>query len=46
MWCKALGEKASKDNKEADQVAFIRTFLVLQAVITNLIIILGVIRHW
>lgn len=39
LWCKALGEKATLDNKEADKVAWIRTFLILQAVITNLFII-------
>lgn len=46
LWCRALGEKASPNNKEADQIAFIRSVIVIQAVITNLVIILGVIRHW
>lgn len=39
LWCKALGEKATSNNNEADKVAWIRTFLILQAVITNLFII-------
>ena len=46
IWAKALGEKAGKDNKEADRVAFIRTVIVLCYVITNIFIIAGVIRHW
>jgi hypothetical protein len=46
MWAKALGEKASEDNKEADRVAFIRTAIVLCYVITNIFIVAGVIRHW
>lgn len=46
LWAKALGEKASPEDKEADRIAFIRTFLVLNAVITNTFIIAGVIRHW
>ena len=43
---KALGEKASTDNNEADKIAIIRTAVVLCYVITNLFIIAGVIRHW
>lgn len=46
LWAKALGEKASLDKKEADKVAWIRTFLIIQAVITNMFIIAGVVRHW
>jgi fatty acid desaturase len=29
IWAKAMGEKASKENREADKVAFIRTIIVL-----------------
>lgn len=43
---KALGEKAGKNNKEADQIAFIRLVITLQILITNFFIIGGVIRHW
>ena len=46
LWAKALGEKAFPANKDADKVAYIRTFLVLNAVITNFFIIAGIIRHW
>jgi hypothetical protein len=46
LWAKALGEKASSDNKEADKIALIRTCIVMIYLITNIIIILGVLRHW
>lgn len=41
LWCKALGEKATLNDKESDKVALIRTFLIFQSIITNLIIILN-----
>ena len=44
LWAKALGEKVGSD-KEADLVAFIRTILVLQAIICNLFIIWNIIRR-
>ena len=46
IWAKALGEKASQDNRESDKVAVIRTFILLIYVVTNLFIIAGVLRHW
>jgi hypothetical protein len=46
LWAKAIGEKASEDDREADRVAIIRTAIVLCYVITNVFIIAGVIRHW
>jgi hypothetical protein len=46
LWAKALGEKASPDDREADKVAIIRSVIVLLYIITNLFIIAGVIRHW
>ena len=46
LWAKALGEKASNDNKEADRIAIIRTVIVLCYIITNMVIVVGVIRHW
>ena len=46
LWCKALGEKATNDDREADNVAYIRTIIFLTYLITNLFIIAGVIRHW
>ena len=45
-WAKAIGEKASKDDKESDVVASIRTFIFLTYLITNCFIVAGVIRHW
>ena len=42
-WAKAIGEKASKDNKESDAVARIRTIIFLTYLITNGFIISGVI---
>jgi hypothetical protein len=44
LWAKALGEKVGS-NKEADLVAFIRTILVLQAIICNLFIVWNIIRN-
>lgn len=46
LWCKALGEKASKDDREADNIAHIRTFIFITYLITNCFIVAGVIRHW
>ncbi len=46
LWAKALGEKASENNTEADRVAIIRTLIVLSYIITNCFIIAGVVRHW
>jgi hypothetical protein len=46
LWAKSLGEKASKDNRESDTVAIIRTIIFTTYLITNSFIIAGVIRHW
>jgi hypothetical protein len=46
LWCKALGEKATSCDKEADKVAIIRTLILLTYFITNGFIIAGVLRHW
>ena len=45
-WAKALGEKASKDDRESDNIAYIRTFIFLTYLITNAFIVAGVVRHW
>ena len=45
-WAKALGEKASKCDKESDKIALIRTFIFATYLITNAFIIAGVVRHW
>lgn len=46
LWCKALGEKASDCDNEANKVAIIRTWIILWYAITNVFIIAGVIKHW
>jgi hypothetical protein len=43
---KSLGEKAGKNNREADRIALIRLFMFLSILITNCFIVAGVIRHW
>ena len=46
LWAKSIGEKATKDDKESDVVAGVRTFIFLTYLITNCFIVSGVIRHW
>jgi hypothetical protein len=46
LWAKALGEKASHHNHEADKVAAIRTVIFISYLLTNMFIVSGVIRHW
>lgn len=46
LWAKALGEKATPNDREVDKVALVRTLIVAFYIITNLFIIAGVIRHW
>lgn len=45
-WAKALGEKASKCDRESDHIAVIRSVIFGTYLITNCFIIAGVIRHW
>ena len=45
-WAKALGEKASKCDKESDHIAYIRTLIFVTYFVTNCFIVAGVIRHW
>lgn len=45
-WAKALGQKASKKDHEADKVAIIRTLIFTTYLVTNAFIVAGVIRHW
>lgn len=42
LWAKALGSKASENDKEADRIAWIRTIIVLFALITEIHIIANV----
>ena len=46
LWAKALGEKASKDDRESDHIAHIRTLIFVTYLVTNVFIVAGVIRHW
>ena len=46
LWAKALGEKASPNDKESDNVAIIRTFIFLTYLITNVAIVANAVRHW
>jgi hypothetical protein len=46
LWAKALGQKASKHNKEADSIAIIRSLIFITYFVTNMFIVSGVIRHW
>ena len=43
---KALGEKASDCDKEADKVAIIRLIMFLSIFITNCFIVANTLRHW
>lgn len=45
-WARALGEKVGESNKDADIVAFWRTLIILQAIITNLFIVINILKGW
>jgi uncharacterized membrane protein YhaH (DUF805 family) len=46
IWAKALGEKGSKCDREADIIAIVRTFIFITYLITNVAIIANAVRHW
>jgi hypothetical protein len=46
IWSKALGDKPHREDNIADQVAIVRTLIVLCYIITNFFIVAGIIRHW
>ena len=46
LWAKSLGEKSGATDQEADLIACIRSLIVLIYIITNFVIIAGVVRHW
>ena len=46
LWAKALGEKSGVTEQESDFIALIRTLIVLCYIVTNIVIIAGVVRHW
>ena len=46
LWANALGQKYGVDDKEADFVALIRTLIVIVGVSVNMMIGIGIIKHW
>lgn len=46
IWAKALGEKQGNNDREADYVAVLRTFIFCTYLITNVAIVANAIRHW
>jgi len=46
IWAKALGEKSGKDDREADTIAWIRTFIFVSYLVTNVAIVANAVRHW
>jgi hypothetical protein len=46
IWAKALGEKSGKDDREADIIAGIRTFIFISYLVTNVAIVANAVRHW
>ena len=46
IWAKALGEKSGKDDREADIIASIRTFIFVSYLVTNVAIVANAVRHW
>ena len=45
-WARALGEKASENDQEADRVARIRTAIVIYAVTVDTFILLNILKGW
>ena len=46
IWAKALGEKAGRNDREADTVAIIRTAILVSYMVTNVAIVANAVRHW
>ena len=46
IWAKALGEKSGKDDREADNIAWIRTLIFVSYLVTNVAIVANAVRHW
>ena len=46
VWAKALGPRASQNQREADIAAMIRSVKYLVELITCVFIVAGVLRHW
>jgi len=46
LWAKALGAKEGKNDREADTIAWIRTFIFVSYLVTNVAIVANAVRHW
>ncbi|UNH61224.1 nitrogen fixation protein-like protein [Synechococcus phage S-SZBM1] len=46
LWALSLGEKAGKNDREANTIAIIRTIIFATYLITNVAIVANAIRHW
>ena len=46
LWSKALGQKATEYNKDANKVVIIRTVVLAAYMISNAFIVAGVVKHW
>ena len=46
IWSLALGRKDGRDDREADIIACIRTFILVCYMVTNVAIIANAVRHW
>ena len=46
LWAKALGEKPTKCDRESDTIAWIRTFIFVSYLVTNVAIVANAVRHW
>ena len=46
IWAKALGQKDGRNNREADTIAGIRTFILVAYMVTNIAIVANAVRHW
>ena len=46
VWAKALGAKEGKNDREADFIATIRTFIFVSYLVTNCAIVANAVRHW
>ena len=45
LWALALGRKDGRDEKEADKIAIIRSVIMFQLVVTNMLIISGNVKN-
>ena len=46
IWAKALGQKDGRDDREADTIAGIRTFILISYMVTNVAIVANAVRDW